>query len=443
MKDLFLKIKQFVTGLIRFLTYDIWRISNYDGSARRIGLYNVIKSFILAIRNISGAQLNIRSGALTYSTLLSIVPLLAVLFAIARGFGFQNIVQSELFRYFSGQEALLQKAMNFIDQSLEYAKGGVFLGIGIILLLYTVASLLSKIESNFNDIWQIKHDRAYVRQFTDYLALIVVVPVFLVCNAGFSLLLSTTAGQEHLLGAVLAPVAKAIPYLITILLFVFLYMYVPNTKVRFRSALLAGVFTGVCFQIFQMLYIGGQIWISKYNAIYGSFAALPLLLLWLQLSWFICLFGAELAFAHQNVRKFNFEQETRNISRRYRDFIILAVANIIIKRFQSAKKAYTADEISQSFRIPTQLTADTLDALLKIGIITETPAEDDKVVPAYIPALDIQLISVGYLFEKVDQYGSEDFRIDIKTDFRPEWDAILRMRDVVQHSENHVLIKDL
>lgn len=443
MKKLFLKIKQLIFDTLRFFTYDIWRISSIDGSTKRVGLYNLLKSFILAIRNISGAQLNIRAGALTYSTLLSIVPILAVLFAIARGFGFQNIVQSELFRYFSGQEALLQKAMSFIDQSIEYAKGGVFLGVGLILLLYTVFSLLNKIESNFNDIWQIKHGRPYVRQFTDYLALIIITPVFLVCSAGFSILLNTASGQEHILSWAIAPVAKAIPYLITTLLFVFLYMYVPNTKVRFGSALFAGLFTGITFQLFQFLYIGGQIWISKYNAIYGSFAALPLLLLWLQLSWFICLFGAELAFAHQNVSKFDFEQETKNISRRYRDFILLTVMYIIVKRFETGDTPYTADAISEHYRIPTQLTSDTLDMLQKIGLIAETPAEDDKVVPAYIPAIDINRISVSFLFERIDIYGSENFRIDIKNDFSREWQTILNIRETTYRKEDSVLIKDL
>lgn len=443
MKKLFLKTRQFVVDTIRFFTYDIWRISSIDGSVKRVGLYNLLKSFILAVRNIRGAQLNIRAGALTYSTLLSIVPMLAVLFAIARGFGFQNIVQSELFRYFSGQEVLLQKAMSFIDQSIEYAKGGVFLGVGIVLLLYTVFSLLSKIENNFNDIWQIKRGRPYIRQFTDYLALIVITPVFLILNAGFSLLLSTAAGQEHILSWAIAPVASVIPYLVTTALFVVLYMYLPNTKVKFGSALFAGLFTGIVFQLFQALYIGGQIWISKYNAIYGSFAALPLLLLWLQLSWFICLFGAELAFAHQNVSKFDFEQETKNISRRYRDFILLAVTHIIIKRFAEGKAPYTADQLSEQYRIPTQLTSDTLDTLLRIGILAETPAEDDKVVPAYIPATDIGRMTVSYLFERVDIYGSENFRIDIKNDFAPEWRTILTMRETVYHKEDSVLIKDL
>ena len=443
MKKLYLRVKRLVLDTIRFFTYDIWRIHSLDSSVRRVGLYNLLKSCILAVRNIKGAQLNIRAGALTYSTLLSIVPVLAVLFAIARGFGFQNIVQSELFRYFAGQEELLQQAMSFIDQSLEYARGGIFLGIGLILLLYTVFSLFSKIESNFNDIWQIKRNRPYMRQFTDYLTLMLIAPVFLICNAGFSILLGTAAGKAHVLSWAIAPVASAIPYLITIGLFVFIYMYVPNTKVRFSSALFAGICAGILFQVFQTLYVSGQIWISKYNAIYGSFAALPLLLLWLQLSWFICLFGAELAFAHQNVSKFDFEQETKNISRRYRDFTLLTIMHLIVRRFERGEKPYTADAISERYRIPTQLTADTLDVLLRVGLIAETPAEEDKVVPAYIPAMDINRLSVGYLFDKIDTYGSENFRIDIKNDFGREWQTILQVRETMRGTEDSRLIKDL
>lgn len=434
------KIKDFVKKLLRFLSYDIWRINKKDRSSRKIGLYNIIKTFILAIRNIDGSQLFTKASALTYSTLLSIVPLLAVLFAIARGFGFQNIVKTQLFSYFAGQEEILNKAMAFIDKSIEYAQGGIFLGIGVILLLYTVINLLSNIEDNFNNIWQIKKGRTYFRMFTDYLALIIIAPVFLICNAGLTIILSTTAEQQYLLGLVISPFMKVIPYLLTILLFTLLYVYIPNTKVKFRSALLGGVFTGICFQIFQMLYINGQIWIAKYNAIYGSFAALPLLLLWLQLTWFLVLFGVQLSFAFQNVNKFSFEHETSNISRRYKDFIALLIMTLIVKRFEKGLPPYTADELSENYKIPTKLTGDTLFYLQQIGIIVETPT-DDALVPAYIPALDINHISVSYLFEKIDKYGSEDFIIDTDIQFRSEWETILAIREPSEYGLK--LLKDL
>ncbi len=436
------KIKKFVTRVIRFLSYDIWRINKKDRSARKIGFYNIVKSFILAIRNIDGAQLFTRASALTYSTLLSIVPLLAVLFAIARGFGFQNIVKSQLFSYFAGQEEILNKATAFIDKSIEYAQGGIFLGIGVILLLYTVVNLLSNIEDNFNTIWQIKKGRTYFRMFTDYLALIIIAPVFLICNAGFNVILNSTAEQQYLLGLVMSPMMKVLPFLITILLFTILYIYIPNTKVKFTSALFGGIFTGIAFQVFQMLYIGGQIWIAKYNAIYGSFAALPLLLLWLQLTWFFILFGVQLSFAYQNVNKFSFEHETSNISCRYKDFISLLIMTLIVKRFEKGHPPYTADELSEQYKIPTKLTSDTIFTLQEIGLLIETPSEN-SLVPAYIPALDINHITVSFLFEKMDLFGSEDFMIDTDIQFHNEWQMILDIREVIDQKGKGKLLKDL
>ena len=436
------KLKVFITKAIHFFTYDIWRISKNDSSStKRMNLYNIIKAFILAFRKIDGSQLNIKAAALTYNTLLSIVPMLAVLFAIARGFGFQNIIQTQLFTYFEGQKDVLEKAMVFIDKSIEYAQGGVFLGIGVIMLLYTVVNLLSNVENNFNRIWGIKHDRSYYRMFTDYLALIIITPVFLICNAGLSIFVNY-ASDLDIIGVVISPILQVVPFAIIILLFTFLYIYIPNTKVKFSSALLGGIFTGLCFQLFQMLYISGQIWISKYNAIYGSFAALPLLLLWMQLTWFIIMFGVELTFAYQNINKFSFEREVKNITRRYKDFMLLSIATLIIKRFETSEKPYTADEISEQHKIPTQLVSDTLYALLDIGIILETPLEDGRIT-AYIPAIDINLISVSYLFQKLDMHGSEDFAIDVTTEFKEEWETIKNIRQTIGAEEGKILLKEL
>lgn len=442
MQQMIKKIIDFIKRVIRFLTYDIWRINKKDISSRKFSLYNILKAFILAIRNIDGGQLFTRASALTYSTLLSIVPMLAVLFAIAQGFGFQNIVKSQLFTYFEGQAEMLDKATEIIDRSIQYAQGGVFLGIGVILLLYTVVNLLSNIEDNFNTIWQIKRGRTYYRMFTDYLALIIIAPVFLICNAGVTVLLSATAEQQYLLGLVITPFMKVIPFLITILLFTILYIYIPNTKVKFSSALLGGVFTGICFQIFQTLYISGQIWIAKYNAIYGSFAALPLLLLWLQLTWFLVLFGVQLSFAYQNINKYSFEHETSSISRRYKDFVTLLIMTLIVKRFEKGHLPYTADELSEHYKIPTRLTGDTLFFLQDIGLVVETPS-DDNLVPAYIPAIDINHITVSYFFDKIERHGSEDFVIDTDIEFRSEWDTILEIKDLAYHKCGNKQLKDL
>lgn len=436
------KIKKLVTQILHFLRIGIWKVDTKQSGKPRAFIYTAIKSAILAYRNMDWGQVNTKAAALTYNTLLSMVPLLAVLFAIARGFGFQNIVQSELFGYFEGQREVLEKAMTFIDKSLEYAQSGVFLGIGLVLLLYTALNLIGGIESNFNSIWRIKNDRSYYRQFTDYTALLLIAPVFLVCNGGLSILLNSSA-ETKLIGLVINPFIEVLPYVITILLFTFLYLYIPNTKVKFTSALFAGVIAGLAFQLFQQLYISGQIWISKYNTIYGSFAALPLLLLWLQLSWLIVLIGVELSFGYQNVKKFSYEKETKNISRRYKDFVILLIITLIVKQFEKGDKPYTASQISERFKIPTRVTSDVLFLLLELNIIRETPS-DDTIVPAYVPALDINKISVAYLFNKVDSYGTEDFfNIDINGEFFDEWNVIQDIRRTIFEKEKDTLVKNL
>ena len=433
------KIKDTVNKTIRFLSYDIWRVDHDETTSLRSHLYNIIKTFILTYRNINASQLNTRAAALTYNTILSIVPILAVLFAIARGFGFQNILQSQLFDYFSGQKDALEKAIGFVDKSLEYASSGIFLGIGVVMLLYTVINLLGGIESNFNAIWRVKEGRSYFRQFTDYTALLLIVPVFIICNAGITIFLNSSL-DYYIIGTIMVPILKIVPFIITIFLFTLAYIYIPNTKVKFLSALFGGFFAGIAFQIFQIIYINGQIWISKYNAIYGSFAALPLLLLWLQLSWFICLIGVQLTFSFQNVKKFNFEREAETISRRYKDFIILLIATLIVKRFEKGEEPYTADELSETYKIPTQLTSDSLYFLHQIGIIVPTPTKED-LVPAYIPAIDINKITVDYLFQKANLFGSEDFQIDREDLFKNEWNIIENLNELKENKD--ILIKDI
>lgn len=440
MRKYFISIKRAVYRQLRFLTYDIWRVDNGDKSAKRLNFYNVVKAFILAFRNINGSQLSTRANALTFSTLLAIVPMLAVLFAIARGFGFQKIVESQLFSFFSGQQEYLEKAMGQIDSSIKYAQGGIFLGIGVVLLLYTVVNLLSTVEHNFNNTWGVKKDRPYHKMFTDYLALIIIAPVIIICNAGISLFL--TSVNFTLIDIVVSPILQVVPYIVVIFLFTFIFAYIPNTKVKFGAALLGGIFTGVGFQIFQWLYISGQIWISKYNAIYGSFAALPLLLLWLQLTWTITLLGVKLSFAYQNINKFSFENETENISRRYKDFVIIMIMSLIAKRFAKGGKPYTADEISENFSIPTKLTGDILFFLENVGLIVELPS-DDEFVKSYIPALDINMITVSFLFDKINQYGSEDFVIDIKEKFRNDWEVMIEISNYSKTPAGQILLKDL
>jgi membrane protein len=207
--------------------------------------------------------------------------------------------------------------------------------------------------------------------------------------------------------------------------------------------LIAGTLAGSAFQFFQFIYISGQIWVNKYNAIYGSFAALPLLLLWLQLSWLICLFGAELAYASQNVKKFSFERDSKNISRRYKDFLTLLIASLIVKRFVNEEKPYTADELSDAYRIPIRITTEILYLLTELHIIIEVNYENDERVVYYQPAVDVNLITVSYLLTKMDEYGSENFKIDTSRLFNKEWHTLLKTREDMIKANSNILLKDL
>jgi membrane protein len=245
------------------------------------------------------------------------------------------------------------------------------------------------------------------------------------------------------LSPLFARIINILPYFIIVLVLTLLYLFMPNTRVKFFNALIAALVAGTALQVFQFLYLSGQIWITKYNAIYGTFAAIPLLLLWIQLSWFIILIGVELSFAAQNVGKFNFDKETRNISRRYRDFFTLLIMTEIVKSFMDDKPALTNDEISEACSVPIGLTNRIIDDLQDMKMICPTPSEKEPKVMAYVPALDINLITVNYLMKKIDQFGSEDFRVDNKVAFYNEWNALMETRKGFYENNRTVLLKDL
>lgn len=499
-----LRIK--IKALIHFFTYGIWRQNPETLSGKRNILYDTIKTIMLTVRNVQELDIAASARSLTYRTLLSIVPLMAIIFAIARGFGIENIMESSIFNFMLGNRSseemvvtlgdsnsmtstavvadiapadsiineagelveapfsstlsdehvvsaegrtreFLDLMFTIIDNSLEEAKGGgVFAGIGILLFLYTILILFNDIEGNLNKIWQVSKGRSLGRKVTDYTAMVLFMPVFFILvNALniFSYPQNETIKIIYILYPFIPRLLDIVPFVVMILLFTAIYKFLPNTKVKISNALIAGVVAGVAFQFFQMLYLSGQMWITRYNAIYGTFAAIPLMLLWIQMSWFIVLIGAEVSYAAQNVRKFSFEKETRNISRRYRDFFTLMIASEIVQRFADEKPPLTADQISVRCKSPARLTNDILDQLVDLKIISTTISGIDERVPAYQPAIDINLITVNRLISDLDKQGSEDFMIDIDGDFEEHWNALMNTRDGIHDRNNDLLLKDL
>ena len=253
-----------------------------------------------------------QASALTYSTLLAIVPILAVVFAIARGFGYNKYIELWFRDTFASQPQAADAIVGFVNGYLVHTQSGIFLGIGLIFMLYTVLMLMNNVEETFNEIWQVSNSRPIIRSFTNYLAVFLLFPIMVIVLTGASVFMATFADSltnRFYVGTALKILLDFSTYVIVSLLFIGLYVYMPNTKVKLSSAIVPGILAGVAMQLLQLFYIHSQIWVTGYNAIYGSFAALPLFMLWLQISWTICLFGAQLTFTNQNLNRIGINLE--------------------------------------------------------------------------------------------------------------------------------------
>ena len=271
-------------------------------------LISTSKLFIQALwADISQKRVIDTASNLTYSSLLAIVPIMAVVFAIARGFGYSILIEKWFTTTMASQPEVAEILITFVNSYLKHTQTGVFLGIGLVFMLWTVLMLISNIEKAFNDIWQVKRQRSIFRTVTDYIALLFLIPVVIVISSGLSIWVTALNHQLHdvvVIGPAMALIIELSPYVLLSTAFTALYTFMPNTKVRLRSAIVPGIIAGVSMQLFQLVYINSQIWISNYNAIYGSFAVLPFFLLWMQTSWIICLVGAEISFCRQNAEDF-------------------------------------------------------------------------------------------------------------------------------------------
>lgn len=440
------KIIDFILKLFRFFCYDIWRITEGEVTSKKHILYNVMKVIYLSIRGFLQDKLSTKASALTYYTLLSIVPILAVIVGVGKGFDVQYYVENQFIKIFPGQEDVLKQTFDLVDSYLQQITGGWFVGIGIVVLFWSVLNVFSQIENAFNDIWEVKKSRSTVRRFTDYFSMTLVVPILLVVSNGISIYINSNISDLYF-SDVIAPVwgvfLKFLPFIINMGLFFLIYMIFPNTKVRFDCALFGGIVAGILFQVFQSLYINGQIWVSRYNAIYGSFAALPLLLLWLQLSWIIILYGAKLSFAAQNVRNYEFESDIKLITPRYQNFLYILISSVIVKRFADNQEPFSRQKIALEYKIPIQLVNRTIDKLIEANIISEMLSQkvmDEKV---YQPAMDINKLTVAFLFDKIDTFGSENFKIDTQSRHFKQWQALISTQKKSEDYSSTVLLRDL
>ena len=435
--------KEQIKSLQRFITVGIWRVTDDELTPLRKRLYNVVKIITLSITQFIDDRLSVRASALTYSTLFAIIPILALLFAVARGFGMGSLVESQLRSGFLSDQSEL--VFGWIDSYLQHAQSGVFIGVGIIVLLFAILMLIDNIERSFNHIWAVKRPRTMFRKITDYFSMILLMPVLIVVSAGLTIFMTAyVKTMEHymLLGPMMKFGLRSLPYLLTCTMLTALLIFMPNTKVSLRHAILPGILVGSAFQAFQYIYVNSQIWMSNYNAIYGSFAAIPLFLFWAQVSWNITLFGAEMSYVSQNLESFSFGQETANISRRFHDFFCVVILSTICKQFVKGGQPLNAEQISSMHRIPIRLTKTLLYELCDIKLAYEAINEDKDDSPGYLPGIDPNHLSIGMLLGRLEANGAEDFKIDIDQ-YSASWEALVKVREEYLQGNEKILLKDL
>ena len=429
------KLKKLIERFKKFVTKDIWSFEFYQkGPLRRI-IGNTVKVVVIAIRTFLDDKVMTKAAALTYSTLFAIVPILALIFAVVRGFGFGNIF--DLIKD-SGLVDLdkiegIDSVMAFIDGYMQYVSSGAFIGIGLVFLLFSVYSLADGIESNLNAIWQVKQSRAMSRKITDYFSLVILIPIGIIILSGTFVLtdklIARMAGFQ-LLGEFSKFLLKdALPYVISGLIFTGFYIFMPSTKVKFRYAIIPGFIVGCLFQILLKYYLDGQLALSSYNQIYGGFAALPLFLFWLNISWSIILFGCELTYVSQNNDNFNYFKEPDKISRRHEDFYCLMVMACICKQFNNHLPAMTRKELADKLQIPLRYVVASLDTLADAGLL-ETVLQNDDREPAYVPATDTQKLTVVKVLSAINSSGYCDLDHALNSDIRT---ALLKIDDERKH----------
>ena len=439
------KLITFFEEIYNFIRFDIWRITEYELTKSRRFFYRVVKTIILAIRGFVVDNLNVRASALTYSILFAMIPLFALIIAIAKGFGVDKLIENSLQGTFIGQANLVPTVMGFVQRYLESTQGGFFIGIGIVILFTSVMNFFMQVEKAFNSIWQVKKSRSLIRQFTTYFSAILIIPLLIVLSSGFSIYVNAILSHSYffsLLSPVLRFGVKFIPYIINWIVFTIMYMVIPNTRVRFYNAMLAGILAGSAFQLFQILYINGQVYLSRFNVVYGSFAAIPLLLLWLQISCLIILLGAEISYASQNIKNFDYEVDTKNISSRYKNFLTLFITHLVVKQFEDQKPPLSSEQIATNYKLPIRLVNQILNQLTEVSILIEVFHDSSK-SKTYQPAIDINQMTVNLVFAKLEKNGAELFLTSKNELLDSFWQKTLEIKKQSIEQTNHILVKDI
>ncbi|MGZ8911091.1 MAG: YihY/virulence factor BrkB family protein [Methylococcaceae bacterium] len=434
-------------NIIRFIKEDIWLLHEQRLPPVKAALIKSLKIVILSVQGFTNDLCPLRASALTLYSLLSIVPVIAMLFGIATGFGFEKMLQQRLIEQVPAQETMVLQLISFAQNLLESTKGGVVAGIGIVILFWTIIQVIGNIEESFNYIWKIDKARSISRKFSDYLSVMLLAPVILITSSSITVFLKTqitwliTLIQLPEVGTWLVIRALGLlPLVLMTGLFAFTFIFMPNHKINYKAGIIAGIVTGIMYQLAQWAYLSLQIGVSNYNAIYGSFAALPLFVVWLQIGWMIVLFGCEVAFFYQNYGIYRSNTRFSDLSFSLKKIIALQITHLIIKNFIELKNPLTSAEIAAKLVIPIALIQPLLSNLIASHIIVEFKIHDDD-DEVYQPAVDINILTIAYVINALEQCGQNHLP-DINQE-QLYMDAVNNFRKLMEASEQNRLLKDI
>lgn len=449
MQDKIEKIKSKQHEIGDFLRTGIWTIHRKQFSGAKGILLHVLRIFMLTFRGFQNDNCALRASALTFYTFLSIVPVLALAFGISKGFGFEPFIERFLMEQFLFHEDALTQIISFAQDILEKTKGGVIAGVGVTILFWTVIKVLIHIELSLNQIWKVEKSRTVGRKFNDYFAFILICPGVIILHSSLSVFITvqveTIMEKVELIGMfspVIFSLLKILPYALIWIILTYIYKSIPFTDVKMLSAVVAGVFAGTVFQLAQWAYLYFQVGVSQYNAIYGSFAAIPLFLVWLQVSWFIVLFGAELSYAVENVDQYEFEPDIKNISYSQKKLLYLSIAHLLTKNFAEEKPALSQKEISDHLGIPVRFVQHALREMIEAGIVSDAKSQQDE-TRAFQPAKDIRLYTVNYIINALEKKGKNITFIEKASEIQSLENSLEKLEQILEQSQANLHLKDI
>jgi membrane protein len=441
-----------VSRLLTFFKTGIWEIQLKNLSPIEAFSIKYLRIILLASRGFVRDNCQKTASVLTYYSLLNVVPVVAVAFAMAKGFGLEKLIEKQILEMAekaNWQADITTQIISFSHNLLNQAKGGLIAGVGIVLLLWTVISIMGKIEESLNEIWEIKKARTMIRKFSDYMAIMVLGPVLLIISSSATILVASQVKVIVDKIAVLGVFSKVIflllnllPYASIWVLFTMLYLIMPNTKIPMRSAILGGVAAGTIAQIIQWIYIKFQIGVASYGAIYGSFAALPLFLGMLQMSWMIVLFGAEIANANEHYETYGFHPDYSGMSASSKKILMLRIFHLLTKKFSLGEKPLSAHQIAHALEIPVRLVRQFLLELSDVGLVVET-VKGIKGDVAFQPGRTIENITVKFALDEYEKYGTTKIP-DYQSDESEKISRYLKdISETIEKSPANVRVKEI